>query len=64
MKKMVVLPKVKGNGHGGFFVGRKGHLKLKHVVEGNTIYRPKIGIETHCQRPSYFLQQVCGVCFD
>ena len=48
MKKVVVLPKVKGNGHGGFFVGRKGHLKPKHVVEVNAVYRPKIGIETHC----------------
>ena len=47
MKKVIVLPKVKGNGHGGFFVGRKGQLKSKHFVEGNTVYRPKIGIETH-----------------
>ena len=48
MKKVVVLPKIKGNGHGGFFVGRKGQLKPKHVVDGKTIYRTKIGIETHC----------------
>ncbi|MFL2918669.1 MAG: hypothetical protein ACJZ2I_10540 [Thalassobaculaceae bacterium] len=41
MKKMVVLPKVKGNGHGGFFVGRKGHLKLKHVVEGKQFTDPR-----------------------
>ena len=48
MKKVVVLPRVKGNGHGGSFVGKKGHPKLKHVVGGNKIYRPKIGFETHC----------------
>ena len=48
MKKVVVLPKIKGNGHGGFFVGRKGQLKPKQVVDGKTIYRTKIGIETHC----------------
>ena len=48
MKKVVVLPRVKGNGHGGSFVGRKGHLKLKHVVKGNKIYRPKNGFVTHC----------------
>ena len=46
MKKVVVLPRVRGNGHGGSFVGRKGRLKPKHVVEGNKIYRPKIEIET------------------
>ena len=47
MKKVVVLPRVKGNGHGGSFVGRKGHPKLKHAVGGIKIYRPKIGFETH-----------------
>jgi len=48
MKKVVVLPRVKGNGHGGSFVGRKGHLKPKPVVEVNKIYRRKIGLEIHC----------------
>ena len=41
MKKMVVLPKVKGNGHGGIFVGRKGLLKLKLVVEGKLFSDPR-----------------------
>ncbi len=48
MKKVVVLPRVKGNGHGGSFVGRKGHLKPKPVVGVNKIYRQKIGPEAHC----------------
>ena len=48
MKKVVVLPRVKGNGHGGSFIGKKGHLKLKHAVEVNKIYRPKTGYGTYC----------------
>ena len=48
MKKVIVLPRVKGNGHGGSFVGRKGHLKPKPVVEMNKIYRRKTVPEAHC----------------
>ena len=48
MKKVIVLPRVRGNGHGGSFVGRKGHLKSKHIVEGNKVYRSKIEIRTPC----------------
>ena len=48
MKKVVVLPRVKGNGHVGSFVGRKGHLKPKPVVEVNKIYRRKTVPEAHC----------------
>ena len=48
MKKVIVLPRVRGNGHGGSFVGRKGYLKPKHIVEVNKIYLPKIKIGTPC----------------
>ncbi|MDC0399628.1 hypothetical protein OAN59_07980 [Alphaproteobacteria bacterium] len=48
MRKVVVLPRVKGNGHGGSFVGRRGNPKLKHVVDGNKIYRSKTRVEIHC----------------
>tara|TARA_B100001093_G_C26698459_1_gene957954 strand:- start:398 stop:580 length:183 start_codon:yes stop_codon:yes gene_type:complete len=48
MKKVVVLPRVNGNGHGGSFVGRKGHLEPKPVVEVNKICSRKIGPEVHC----------------
>ena len=48
MRKVVVLPRVSGNGHGGSFVGRRGNPKLKHVVDGNKTYRSKIRVEIHC----------------
>jgi len=48
LSKMVILPRVKGNGHGGSFVGRKGNPKLKHVVDENKTYRSKTIVEIHC----------------
>ena len=41
MRKVVVLPRVKGNGHGGSFVGRRGNPKLKHVVDGTKSTAPR-----------------------
>jgi hypothetical protein len=35
LNAVLVLPKVSGNGHGGFFVGKKGRPKPKHIVEDN-----------------------------